>query len=68
MCAQLTRERASLLLEVARLYWNEDLDQASIAGEMGYSRPTVSRMLSDLAAEGVVERTTEGYEIAHRAK
>ena len=38
------------------------------AQAMGVQRPSLSRMLSDLAAEGVVERTTEGYEIAHRAK
>lgn len=57
MCAQLTRERASLLLEVARLYWNEDLDQASIAGEMGYSRPTVSRMLAEARRHGIVTVT-----------
>lgn len=40
----------------------------SAAQAMGVQRPSLSRMLSDLAAEGVVERTTEGYEIAHRTK
>ena len=57
MCAQLTRERASLLLEVARLYWDEDLNQASIASKMGYSRPTVSRMLTEARRHGVVTVT-----------
>ena len=57
MCAQLTRERASLLLEVAHLYWDEDLDQATIASKMGYSRPTVSRMLSEARRHGVVTVT-----------
>ena len=57
MCAQLTRERASLLLEVAHLYWDEGLDQARIASRMGYSRPTVSRMLSEARRHGVVTVT-----------
>ena len=57
MCAQLTRERASLLLEVAHLYWDENLDQATIASKMGYSRPTVSRMLSEARRHGVVTVT-----------
>ena len=57
MCAHLTRERASLLLEVAHLYWDEDLDQATIASKMGYSRPTVSRMLSEARRHGVVTVT-----------
>ena len=57
MCAQLTRERASLLLEVAHLYWDENLDQAKIASKMGYSRPTVSRMLSEARRHGIVTVT-----------
>ena len=46
MCADLTRDRAAVLLEVSRLYWEEDLGQAEIARRTGYSRPTVSRMLT----------------------
>ena len=57
MCAHLTRERASLLLEVAHLYWDEGLDQARIASRMGYSRPTVSRILSEARRHGVVTVT-----------
>lgn len=39
MCADLTRDRAAVLLEVSRLYWEEDLGQAEIARRTGYSRP-----------------------------
>ena len=35
-----------LLLRVARMYYEEDRTQADIAREIGYSRPTVSRMLT----------------------
>lgn len=47
MCAELDRERAALLLEVSRMYWEEQLDQRTIAQRAGYSRPTVSRMLAE---------------------
>ena len=57
MCANLTRNRASLLLEVSRLYWEEDLGQADIARRTGYSRPTVSRMLTEARRHGVVTVT-----------
>ena len=57
MCANLTRNRASLLLEVSRLYWEEDLGQADIARRTGYSRPTVSRMLTEARRVGIVTVT-----------
>ena len=47
MCGNLTRNRASLLLEVARMYWAEGLGQTEIARLTGYSRPTTSRILVD---------------------
>ena len=54
MCAELDRERAALLLEVSRMYWEEQLDQRTIAQRAGYSRPTVSRMLAEARREGIV--------------
>ena len=57
MCADLTRNRASLLLEVSRLYWEEELGQAEIAERTGYSRPTVSRMLTEARRVGIVTVT-----------
>ena len=57
MCAEITRDRLISLLEVARLYYHEDLDQASIADRMGYSRPTISRMLAEARRHGIVTVT-----------
>ena len=57
MCGNLTRNRASLLLEVARMYWDEDLGQTEIARRTGYSRPTISRMLAEARRVGVVTVT-----------
>ncbi|RRD30803.1 sugar-binding transcriptional regulator [Actinomyces bowdenii] len=57
MCAQLSRSRAVLLLEVAQLYWEEGLAQEAIASRLGYSRPTVSRMLAQARRTGIVTVT-----------
>lgn len=48
------RERVSLLLKVARMYYEEGATQAQIAKHVGYSRPTVSRLLTEAREEGVV--------------
>ncbi len=48
------RERVSLLLKVARMYYEEGSTQAQIAKHVGYSRPTVSRLLTEAREEGVV--------------
>lgn len=53
----MSRDRASLLLEVSRLYWEEDLGQEEIARRTGYSRPTVSRMLTEARRVGIVTVT-----------
>jgi DNA-binding transcriptional regulator LsrR (DeoR family) len=47
--------RADLLAEVATLYYRDRLDQEAIAGRVGLSRSTVSRLLSEAMATGVVE-------------
>ena len=48
------RERVNLLLKVARMYYEEGATQAQIAKQVGYSRPTVSRLLTEAREEGVV--------------
>lgn len=57
MCAYPSREKIATLLSVARMYWEEDLDQAAIAARLGYSRPTISRMLTEARRVGVVTVT-----------
>lgn len=57
MCAAPSREKIASLLKVARMYWEEDLDQAAIAERIGYSRPTISRMLTEARRVGVVTVT-----------
>ncbi|MDO4916101.1 MAG: sugar-binding transcriptional regulator [Rothia sp. (in: high G+C Gram-positive bacteria)] len=48
------REHVQLLLKVARMYYEEGATQAQIAKQVGYSRPTVSRLLTEAREEGVV--------------
>lgn len=43
-----------LLYRAAGLYYNEDATQAEVAKRFGLSRPTVSRMLSEARARGIV--------------
>lgn len=43
-----------LLYRAARLYYLEDATQAEVAMALGTSRPTVSRLLSDARATGIV--------------
>lgn len=47
--------RDDLLAEVATLYYRDRLDQVAIARRVGVSRSTVSRLLSDALATGVVD-------------
>lgn len=48
------REHVMLLLTVARLYYENGATQAEIAKKIGYSRPTVSRLLTEAREQGVV--------------
>lgn len=48
-------ERYELLAKIASLYYEENLSQADIAAQTGYSRSMISRLLSDARAEGIVE-------------
>lgn len=47
--------RDDLLSEVATLYYRSGLDQEAIAGRLGVSRSTVSRLLREALQTGVVE-------------
>ncbi|MCT1443449.1 sugar-binding transcriptional regulator [Corynebacterium glucuronolyticum] len=48
------RKHVELLLQVARLYYVDNLTQQEIAREIGYSRSTVSRLLEFARESGVV--------------
>ncbi len=48
------REHIELLLKVARMYYEDGATQAHIAKQVGYSRPTVSRLLTEAREQGVV--------------
>lgn len=55
MAARDVRAHIQLLLHVARQYYLEDLSQQQIAHEIGYSRATVSRLLSEAKSRKIVE-------------
>ena len=50
-------DRTDLALRAARLYYVQDHTMDAIARELGTSRSTVSRLLSQARAEGIVEIT-----------
>lgn len=50
----LSAEERSELVQVARLYYEDNLTQADIAKKIGVSRPTVSKMLTRAKDEGIV--------------
>ncbi|NEG96746.1 sugar-binding protein [Bifidobacterium sp. SMB2] len=54
MATSTSREHVDLMLRVARSYYLEDKTQAQIAKEIGYSRPTVSRLLKESREAGIV--------------
>ena len=54
------REHIRLILHVARRYYEEGLDQRAIAEDIGYSRPTVSRLLTEARERRIVQ-----FSIAH---
>ena len=53
------REHLAELIRVARWYYEDELSQAEIAGRVAYSRPTVSRMLSEARQRGIVKVVIE---------
>ena len=46
-----------LILQAARLYYEDSLTQQQVAGELGVSRPTISRLLAQARKEGIVQIT-----------
>ena len=42
------------MLKIARMYYTDNLTQAQIAAQIGYSRPTISRLLSESRDRGMV--------------
>jgi len=51
------REEWQQMLQAARLYYEDYLTQQQIADELGVSRPTVSRLLTQARREGIVQIT-----------
>ena len=51
------REEWQIMLRAARLYYEDYLTQQQIADELGVSRPTVSRLLTQARREGIVQIT-----------
>ncbi|MDU0967638.1 MAG: sugar-binding domain-containing protein [Actinomycetaceae bacterium] len=51
------RAHVHLLLRVSQLYYEDGLNQAAIAREVGYSRPTISRLLTEARERGIVTIT-----------
>src|SRR3954447_1114472 len=45
----------SMLYAVAKLYYLEDATQAEVAAQLGTSRATVSRLLSEARRQGIVK-------------
>ena len=47
--------RTSLLIRVSELYYQQELNQSTIGEILNISRPTVSRLLEEAKAEGIVK-------------
>lgn len=58
-----SREHLNLLLTVARRYYLDEANQAEIAREISFSRPTVSRLLAEARQRGIV-RIEVGHPLA----
>lgn len=58
------RERIRLLVSVAEMYYHDGLSQEEIATKVGYSRPTVSRLLDEARLSGIV-RFQIGHPLEH---
>ncbi|KAA8817556.1 sugar-binding protein [Bifidobacterium callitrichos] len=57
MATSTSRKHIDLMLKVARAYYLDDKTQSEIAKEIGYSRPTVSRLLKESRESGIVHIT-----------
>lgn len=54
MTSAQTREHVQLLLRIARMYYQDHMLQSQIATAIGYSRPSVSRLLKEAEDQGLV--------------
>ncbi|PLS28971.1 sugar-binding transcriptional regulator [Bifidobacterium parmae] len=54
LATETSRSHIDLMLKVARAYYLDDRTQSEIAKEIGYSRPTVSRLLKEARETGIV--------------
>ncbi|WEV72540.1 sugar-binding domain-containing protein [Bifidobacterium sp. ESL0790] len=59
-----SRQHIDLVLQVARSYYLDNRTQSQIARDIGYSRPTVSRLLKESRDSGMVHITI-GHELEH---
>ena len=50
-----SHQELHLMLQAARLYYQDSLRQRDVAKELGVSRPTVSRLLAQARQEGIVQ-------------
>jgi DNA-binding transcriptional regulator LsrR (DeoR family) len=50
-----SHQELRLMLQAARLYYQDSLRQQDVAKELGVSRPTVSRLLAQARQEGIVQ-------------
>lgn len=48
-------ERIQRLIQVARMYYEQDQTQSEIAAQLGVSRPLISRMLREARTRGIVD-------------
>ncbi len=51
------REEIAILLQAARMYYGDGMNQQEIADELGISRQKVSRLLADGRSQGIVQIT-----------
>lgn len=58
-------KRIERLTQVARMYYEQDMNQSEIAKELGVSRPLVSVLLSEARECGIVTITINNVESAH---
>ena len=54
-----------LMIKICDMYYNQNLSQKSIATKLGLSRPTISRIISNARAAGVVTITIKNLEMTN---
>jgi deoxyribonucleoside regulator len=54
MGENMDQTKLKMLIQAAKMYYQEDYNQQEIANQLGVSRPTVSRLLQQAKEEGIV--------------